>query len=455
LQTFSAVSGWFSLLDLGLGTAGTREVAARRAVEDLDGADRAAGTTIGLHAALGVAGGLAVAAIGPWAFPTVFRTPEDLRDALTVAIVAFGAQVAVELTSRGYQAVLDGQQRVDLARVVELVRRTLVAAATSIAALATGDLATVAIASAVASAIAAATGPLLLARADPGRHRRADRSTARELFAYGRTVAVLRPLGVLHRTVDRFVVGVLLGPGAVSLVEIATQLQNGADAVLSASSYAVVPGAAHLDAHGERGKLAELLQTGTRYVLLATWPVAALTAVLAGPGIDLWVGSDYAEAAGLTALALVSTAATAPAQVGSNLLLGTGRASAILRVALLAIVVNVALSIALVEAIGVAGAFAATLASAAISLPLLLHAALDEVGLGAGEFVRRAVVPALPAAVAAAAAAGAVVLAPLGSLVTLVVGGGLGVLAALAGTWLVGLDPTERAGFAARLRTGR
>ena len=74
----------------------------------------------------------------------------------------------------------------------------------------------------------------------------------------GRSVLLTDPRRLdkqrLPRTVDRFVVGVLLGPGAVSLVEIATQLQNGADAVLSASSYAVVPGAAHLDAHGDRMK---------------------------------------------------------------------------------------------------------------------------------------------------------------------------------------------------------
>jgi O-antigen/teichoic acid export membrane protein len=68
-------------------------------------------------------------------------------------------------------------------------------------------------------------------------------------------VAVLRPLGVLHRTIDRVVVGSVLGPSAVALVEIATQMMNGADAILSAMSYAVLPSAAWLRARGDRATL--------------------------------------------------------------------------------------------------------------------------------------------------------------------------------------------------------
>ena len=309
-------------------------MARRRAQGDAEGAAVATGTTVAVHVALGLVGGALIAALGPWALPTVFRTPTDLEGPLTVAILAFAGQVAVDLTFRGYQAVLDGHQRVDRARLLEIVRRTLVVGATSVAALVTHDLGWVALASLGASVLAALGGPVVLARTDPD-HRPAVRwAMVRDLFAYGRTVAVLRPLGVLHRTIDRFVVGAILGPAAVSLVEIATQLQNGTDAVLSASSYAVMPGAAHLEGQGERGKLAELLSSATRYVLLVTWPVAMLTAVLAAPLIDVWVGDAYRDAAGLTALAVTALAVVAPAQVASNLLLGTGRAPAILRVAL-------------------------------------------------------------------------------------------------------------------------
>ncbi len=450
LQTFSAVGGWFSLLDLGLSTATTREVAHRHALGDEPGIGTAIGSSLLMLTGLGLLCSVLLVALGPALFDGLFDTPSSLEHAMAVAIGAFSVQVLLDLVCGGLQAVLDGFQRVDLGRAVDIVRRTLVAVATSVAALVTEDLGKVAIASAAAVAVSTAVGALVAARVARGHRPRFEAATARSLLAYGKTVAVLRPLGVLHRSIDRFVVGAILGPAAVSLVEVATQLANGADAVLAASSYSVVPSAARLHAHGEQGKLRELTLVGTRYVLLVTWPVAVLVAVLAGPAIDIWVGSEFAAAATLTALAALAIAVVAPVQVGSNLLLGTGRAGSILRVALAGIAVNVVLSVALVHAIGVDGAFWATVASAAVTLPLLFLATRDAIELPARPFWVEAVGRALPTPVLAGIGAGLVVLAPLGSWATLIVGGCLGGAGALVGAAAWGLSPDERRAISRR-----
>src|SRR5690606_27506166 len=121
----------------------------------------------------------------------------------------------------------------------------------------------------------------------PDRRLRASRREARALLSYGKTVAVLRPFGVIQRTMDRLIVGTMLGPGPVAFVEIATQIQNGADAVLSASSYAVIPSASWLRAREDRHTLRELLLTGTKYSLLVTLPFVIGPALLAGPLVRL------------------------------------------------------------------------------------------------------------------------------------------------------------------------
>src|SRR5687767_10023108 len=50
IQTFSATTGWLSLGDLGLTTAGTRAVAAAQAVDDRHATARFAGTALALFA---------------------------------------------------------------------------------------------------------------------------------------------------------------------------------------------------------------------------------------------------------------------------------------------------------------------------------------------------------------------------------------------------------------------
>lgn len=445
LQTFSAVNGWLSLLDLGMATAGTREIAGRHGVDDEPGLAEAVGTTVAVLSVLAVATGLVFAVVGPFVLPALFRTPEDLRGPLQLAIVVYGVQATFDLVTGAFTSVLDGYQRVDRARAVDVARRTLVTAATAVAALVTHRLGVVAVASAVATVVGT-VGALLATRATArGLRPRASMAGARTLFRYGRTVAVLRPLGVLRSTVDRFVVGVILGPSAVALVEVATQVQNGANAVLSASSYSVVPTAARLHAQREPAKLTELVESATRYSLLATWPVAALSAVLAAPLIDVWVGAAYEEAALLIVLACTAVAITAPGQVGSQYLLGTGRARTILRIAFLAIVVNVAGSIVLVKLVGVAGAFEATILGALITAPLMIAAVLADLRLGAGPFVRTAVLPAVPAALGAIVGGAAALALPLGSLLTLLVGAVLGVGCAGLAAFAWGLRPHERA----------
>ena len=320
----------------------------------------------------------------------------------------------------------------------------MVGVATSVVALSGGGLRGVAAASLAASAAGLVVGTGILAARRPAHCQlRPSWPEIRALVVYGRTVAVLRPLGVIHRTMDRLIVGAVLGPAAVTLVEIATQVQNGADAILSASSYSVVPTSSWLRSRGDGRSLQELLESGTRYSLLVTLPVVALGAIVAGPLIRLWVGPGYSAAPGLARVALLYVALTAPVQVGSNLLLGVGRAGAILRAAVAAVIVNLAASLVLVHWVGVVGVFEGSLLGTAILVPLLGRSMLAEVGVTARQFLRTAVVPPTIAVIAAAAAAGVVVVLHLPDWPTVILGGFAGGAAYLLVASRVALRPGE------------
>jgi len=439
VQTFSAITGWFSLADIGLGTAATRAIAERASLDDRTAASRITSSALAAFAALGLlcAGGLALA--GPALLPRLFHTPTALRHDLRLSLVLFACQIMVDLLTEGAEACLEGLQRVDLSRGVDAVRRTTVAVVTVIAAQTNGHLPAVAMASLAASVVGALVAAVVLRRHLPAPVSAPALEDLRHLFAYGKTVAVLRPLGVLHRTMDRIIVGAVLGPAAVSLVEIATQVQNGAEAILSATAYAVVPTAAWLTARGDRKTMHELLHRGTKYSLLVTIPVGTVAAMLAGPLVRIWLGRRYGEAAGLAAVALLITIITAPTQVASNLLLGVGRATDILRAAGMAIVVNLVLSLVLVHITGIVGVFQATLLASIVLVPALLRSVLRSVGSDLSSFLRDAVAPVLLPTAALVAVTGIAVALPLSDLPTLAVGGvlGLGAYLAFALRWSV------------------
>jgi O-antigen/teichoic acid export membrane protein len=446
IQTFSAFTGWASLADLGVGTAAHRHLARRCATGDVAGAARVVSGVLAVATVGGVVAALALGGLGLLLLPVVVDLSPALTGTARVAMTLFSLQVAADAVTRGAQACLEGMHRVDVARALDAVRRTAVAGATAVAAQTAGSLDAVAGASLVASVVFAPVGLFLVRRRVPGVRLRPPLAETLELLAFGRSTLLLRSTGVLHRGMDRIVVGVLLGPAAVTVVDAATQVQMGAESVLGASSYSVTPAASWIDARRDPAGLRRLAVTGTRLSLLATLPFVVLPAVLAVPLVDVWLGEAGAGVAALVPLALAYSLVNAPVQVLSNLLVGIGRVGSVLWPALAAVGVNLIATMVLVGPLGPRGAFVGSLVGAAVLVPALLVAGCRAVEVPIPAFVRGAVRGPAVAALAAAAGAGAVVrgIAPgadLGDLATLVLGG----LVGLAATALVAVRVLDTA----------
>ena len=322
-------------------------------------------------------------------------------------------------------------------------------------AVAGGGLEGVAVASLAGSLVGAVLSGATLHHQHRGRWARPRVSDMRGLLSYGKSIAVLQPLGVITRQMDRLIAGTILGPAAVTLVEIATQVQNGASAVLAASSYVATPASAWVHAREEKGLLRELVLRGTKYSLLITYPVTVGAAILAPDLVHVWVGPAYAAAAGLTVLALLDILLSGPLQVGSNVLIGVGRAPDVLKAAVGAVVINLVASVVLVHLVGTAGVFLGTLLGLGFLVPFLGRAICRQVEVPALEFVTTAVGPALLACIPMALAVGVIEALPLRALTTMVLGAGIGGALYLATVFTLVLSRKERDELRATLRRRR
>ena len=451
LLTFSATSGWLSLADLGLGVATVRASAHHLSIDDRDGLSTVVGTSLTMYSCLAATCSLLFGIVAPWLLPDCSTPPKPWCPRSRSRREIFALQILFDLLSVGMMASLEGVQRLDLSRAVDTTNRTLTAIATVVVALTGGGLVGVTLASMGASIVTMVLALVLTRRGIPGRRTR-SRAEARELLTYGAQVGVLRGAGVLHRTMDRIIVGIILGPAAVTIVEIATQLQNGIAALLAPPPRP--PPRAHRGCTpGPRQeKLRELLLKGTKYSTMATTPVAVVVLVLAGPIIGFWVGPSFDAAVVPLALAMAYLISQTPFQVGSNLLQGMGKARSVIGPALAGVVVNLVASALLVNAIGVPGAFIGTLVGGLVLTPALLHNVLRQTELPLRPFLVEAVLPAVPMMLVAAVGAGVVLVLPLGDLVTVITGAAVGL--ALAGA--VGLrwatSQTERQDLIATLR---
>lgn len=448
---FSASNGWLSLADFGIGIATTRRVAEHASRGDLTGARRVVSAGLSLVLSCAVVGGGLLAGAAHWFLPALFHTSSRLAQSFTVALSVMAVQVVLDLVINMLEANLEGLQRVDLSRAVDSLRRFLVIGATATAAIVTGDLVTVAIASLVATFLSSIVVVGMVWRHLPVFLVRPSRVEGRALVRVGREVAALRPLGIVLRTMDRFLVGAFLGPAAVSLVEVVSQLVAGAEAVVGAASHSVVPAAAWLGARGDRDTIRALLLRGTRYSLLASVPVALGVATFGGPFISVWLDGRYPHAGALTAVAAVGVLVAIPLAVGSQLLVGLGRTRVVMRAAIVAIVFNLAASIILLNSVGVVGVFVATALANLVLVGALGPGIISEVELTPTAFLTSAVAPALPATFAQAIVGVGVLRLHLAPISTVVAGSVLSVLVFACVAWFTGITASERNGVLRRL----
>lgn len=449
LQTFSATTGWLSIPAIGLATASTRRVASTQNESDVVRGS-AIGSAFAAFVVSGVGFGLALTLTAP----ALLQRSLDLDGAamsLHWVGAAFGGQVVVEHISLAVTSVLEGEQRVALARLVDALRKTAVAVGVAAAATLDGSLLAVATASAAGAGLVTT---LVVVVGSPiwfsiGRPTRAETT---DLIRYGGTVSALSGTGVLHRTMDRTIAGIAFGPAAVALVEIANQVQAGVNALLSASTYPVLSSAPMLHGRGDMVGLRKLFVRMTRYSVLVAFPVAAIAIVLAAPLVELWVGAEFEPAVGLTQVAVLSVFLAAPLQAGSNLLLGIGSARAVLGASSATVVVNLVASLVLVQFVGLVGVFYGTLIGGTLLIPVLARPLAQALATNP----RTSIVSALTAgsipALCAAAGAGIGVLALPVPLTQLLVGAAVGILCAVVAAVRWSLPSDERREVLAALR---
>lgn len=455
LQTLSATSGWLGALDAGMATASTRAVATRLSTGDRPATGGAVGTTLGVFAGLGILGAVLVAAVGPWLLPALAKAGGSARGPVVTAVELLALQVLCELVLQGVQSSLEGLQRLDLSRGTDMFRRAVFVAGTAAAALVTHRLVAVEVGALAATVVGTFGAVGVLAWIGRGLRPRWSTAECRAMARYAAVVAVLRPISTLYALMDRVICGVVLGPAAVAVVEVATQIQAGVDAVLSASSAALMAGSAWLEARTDTDRLVLGLRRGTRYSVLTTWPLALGVAVLARPGVELWVGHRLMAAATPAAVAAGAIAVAALGGAAANILTGTGQGSVIVRVSTVGVLIDFAVSVALVHPLGVTGVFVGTLVSYLVTTPWLLGASCRRLGITVPSLVREAVVPALPPLLVLGVVLGAVTAAGGPPAVRVGVGAGLGLVALVGAAWRWSVPAGELGELVAVVRSGR
>ncbi len=444
-----AIVAYGGVLELGLAVSLVRRVAALHAAGDRNALGQALGATVTATSVLGAAGALLVWLAAPAAARTL-HVPAALAGEFVAALRVGGVAVWLAVPAAALGAVPTALQRLDALVALEAGVTAVVLATQIAVALAGGGLVGLAVAMAAGRA-ASLGGRAVLARrmlGTLGLRVSLNYPFWRELGRFGSLKVVQQVASLLVQHLDRLLVAVFLSAEWVGFYAAPLDLAQRLLLVQSNVSSAYYPAACAAAGPADRALFYRLYERTSRAVAVATFALAMVLVVFAGPILHVWVGSAVAaRSADLLRVLAIAYALVSLTAIPSNAADALNRPEIAARYSVAGLAINVTLAVILIPRFGIMGSGLAILGNVVLQAPWFVRAVTrGVVGAPVGRYTLRAILePLLPGVIAGAvlaAAAGTGLARGAAGYAAAALAGGAAFL--LAVRWLRVFDAGER-----------
>ena len=448
------VTGYYGLLDFGVRHAVAYYAASLLATENDEDVSRLVSSAFWGLAAVAVVV-LALGAVLMTYFPTWFETTGVESGEIRGAIVIVSLSIALTLPFDVFAAVVNGCRRPDIISGLDVALRIVNSGLIVLVLSQGGGLMALAgvqfggkiVTWLVLSLVARHYVPSL--SLNP---RLFGREWLNKVVNYGsRNFVINVSLAVIHR-LDYVLIGTFLGVRFVTFYSIGKMMTGYVSTACSNVTRAFTMHFAHHAARNETERLRELYLTGARISGVFAALLTGYVLTFGSPFIRLWLGPEYVQGPWtertdvVLAILLIGQAPRLFQSISWQLLFGIRRVNFLMWLQVGEAIANLALSLALVRPLGLAGVALGTFLPLIVSnLVLMPRYVLREIDLPRGEYLRRGVGrPIVVASITTAMSAALVTLVPIHGWLAFL---GLAAVAALVGavlTYGVVLTGTER-----------
>ncbi len=298
----ASMTGYFSLLDLGVRSSVGRYVAYHRARGEQDGVNAMLSTSIAILLGVGLLVVLATVAALPL-FPHLFKIPAEQLTAANWAIVIVGLNLAITFPLSVFDGTLWGFERFDLMNAIEIPTAIVRAGLTFLLIHGASDISTLAWLT-LGTTVANETAKMIASfRVNPGlrvARRFVQKAAAVKLYGYGIWQFMLSISRQINGAIGPQVIGALLGLAAVTPFSIASRLISYASSFMVAATGVFTPVATAICARQDDARQRQLFLIGGQWCAVMATYFALLMILLGASFLRLWMGDRVA--AGTTLL---------------------------------------------------------------------------------------------------------------------------------------------------------
>lgn len=321
------IIGYFGLFDMGLGRALTKLVAEKLARHEDSELPGLVWTALILMLLLGVAGGIFAAVLFPWLARAVLKIPPGLQSETIQAFYIIAASIPIVVSTAGFRGLLEAFQRFDLVNLLRIPLGVVTYLAPLLVLPFSHRLGPIMAALVVGRLLAWVAHGWLCFHVMPSLRQGIEwqRKVIAPLLRFGSWMTVSNLISPFMVYMDRFIIGALMSLTAVAYYAIPYELSTKLLLIPGALATVLFPGFSASLAQ-DQTRTTHLFDRSVNYILLFMFPVTLVMAGLAHPGLQIWLGPDFAQnGAPVLQWLVVGTFMNAIAFVPFALLQGGGR----------------------------------------------------------------------------------------------------------------------------------
>ncbi|MDI6808597.1 MAG: polysaccharide biosynthesis C-terminal domain-containing protein [Candidatus Eisenbacteria bacterium] len=405
------VTGYFGLLDLGIGSSFVKYIAEHYARKDYGEINKVVNTGFVFYSVLALLiVGVAFLTVNP--LVRLFKIPHELHSEAVFVFLLGISVFCVSSALSAFEAVQSALQRMDITNKVAIACSIPMVIGTILFLEGGYGLRGLMINNAIVLVLSGITNTIIAFRILPQLRFNPlllERKTLGTLFKFGYKAWVCGKLESLFLfQVGKLLLSRFLGVASVTYYQLGSTIMSKARELPFILVSATVPAASELDAIQDKKRLYDLYSRGTKYIALAGIPLMSLVFVTAPMTMFAWMGSGYGQSVLVMQMLTPCYLINNLTGMGITIAFGIGRPELQMRAAILEMILNVSLSIILVIKIGFIGVLVATLVSLSLSSTWFVYMFHRHLGYPILGFFRKTVSKPLVTCLVLAAATGAI-----------------------------------------------
>lgn len=291
------ITGYFGMLDLGVGRALTKILSEKLGREELDDIAENIWTALILCLVLGLIGLCLLASISPYLVNNIFIIESFSVDDIEVSLYLLALAVPVIILSAALSGILQSYQRFDLVNIIRAPAGSFIFLGPVIALSFSEDITIVILSLVITRFIECVMYFIFCIRIVPQIMNgiKPKKSLFGQFIRFGSWMTISNILGPILIYLDRFLIASVISVSAVSFYATSHEIIQRLMILPGAIVGVVFPALGALLGRNDTKEASLLLFKGVKFTYIAITPIIIILYIFAEEGLNLWLGPEFSS----------------------------------------------------------------------------------------------------------------------------------------------------------------